>query len=150
MVLGTASTKPSKHKAAHKHQHPSGIVLANQLSHRLGFGSSNPSSSRTVGHSFISTNLFGHRTLRQEVLHATAIRVHQNDDHIEYQHYHNSMSIDEHSRLARIRADEDQNFPDQDAGIILTGDSVADISHAGSEFAELLAIEDGLLGPVSR
>ena len=33
---------------------------------------------------------------------------------------------------------------------ILSGDSAADISHAGSEFAELLAIIDGLLGPVSR
>jgi hypothetical protein len=33
---------------------------------------------------------------------------------------------------------------------ILSGDATTDVSHAGGEFAELLAIEDGLLGPASR
>jgi hypothetical protein len=151
MVLGTASKKshPGR-KAAHKHLRPSGIVLANGL----GFGSNKTSSSHSVGHSFISTNSFGHRTLRQEVLHATAIQVRQNHDQVEYQHHHNSIPIDEHQRLADIRADEVDNFPEQEAQInihnILTGDVAADISHAGSEFSDLLAIEDGLLGPISQ
>ena len=160
MVLG--APKPSLkgksgRKAAHKQPRPSGIVLSNQLlPHGSGFGSSSSSSSLTVSHSFLSTNSFGRRTLRQEVLHATAIQVRQNSDQVEYQHHRNSISIDEQSKLARIRADEDEIFPDQgaehemDIHNILTGESSADISHAGSEFADLLAIEDGLLGPVSR
>lgn len=158
MVLGTAPKNSLKgkpgHKAAHKQPRLSGIVLANQISRVSGFGSGNASSSRSVGHSFVSTNSFGHRALRQEVLHATAIQTRQNHDHVEYQHHHNSISIEEHSQLAHIRADENDYFPEQEAPMnihdILTGDAAADISHAGGEFAELLAIEDGLLGPVSR
>lgn len=156
MVLGSAHnnhTSAHKGKAAHKQLRPSGIVLANQLSHRSGYGSNGLSSSRSVGHSFY-TNLFGRRTLHQEVLHASAIQDRQDKDHIDYQHHHDSISIDERSRLAHIRADEDEDFPEQAAEMdiynILTGDTAADISHAGTEFAELLAIEDGLLGPVSR
>jgi hypothetical protein len=153
MVLGSASNKAAKprHKAAHKHSLPSGVCLANQLPHGLGFGSGDSSSSHTVGH-FFSTKSFGRRTLHQEVLHATAIQVRQDNDQVEYQDHHDSIPIDERSRLAHIRADEDQNYPEQEAEMsihdILTGDSTADISHAGTEFAELLAIEDDLLGPV--
>jgi hypothetical protein len=144
-----------KGKDAHKHPRSSGIVLAHQLAHRLGHGSNGSSSSLSVSHRF-STNSFGRRTLRQEVLRASAIQVHQNNDHVEYQQHQDSMSIDEHSRLALIRADEYEDFSEQAADSeidiygILAGDTAAEISHAGSEFAELLAIEDGLLGPVSR
>jgi len=153
MVLGTASNKakPKRTKAAHKQSRPSGVVLANALPDGLGFGSGDSSSSHSIGHSF-STNSFGRRTLHQEVLHATAIQVRQDNDHVEYQHHHNSIPMEELSRLACIRADEDENYPEQEAEMnihdILAGDSTADISHAGTEFAELLAIEDGLLGPV--
>ena len=59
--------------------------------------------------------------------------------------------------IASIRADENENnFYDQDDPSnvdihdILAGEVTADLSHAGGKFAELLAIEDGLFGPVSR
>lgn len=163
MVLGTKSTTSKKsnngRKAAHKQPSPSGIVLAaSQLTKKSGFGSGNSSSSASVGHSFISTNSFGHRTMHQEVLHATAIQVRQHYDQVEYQHNNDSITIDERTKLARIRADEDflNHQDDQDdlshvdIHDILTGDAAADLSHAGGEFAELLAIEVGLLGPASR
>lgn len=96
--------------------------------------------------------------MHQEVLHATAIQVRQHYDQVEYQHNNDSITIDERTKLARIRADEDflNHQDDQDdlshvdIHDILTGDAAADLSHAGGEFAELLAIEVGLLGPASR
>jgi hypothetical protein len=158
MVLGSqVSSHKGKgiRKAAHKQPAPSGIVLAaTHLPHGLGFGASGASSSHSVGHSYISTNSFGHRTLRQEILHSAAIQVRQDHDQLDYQHHHDSISLDERTRLANIRADED--FTDQDdvsqvdIHNILSGDATTDVSHAGGEFAELLAIEDGLLGPASR
>ena len=160
MVLGSAlnnsCSRKSGHKAAHKHPlaRLSSIVLANQLLHGLGSASglSGTSSSHSVDHIF-SRNSLGRKSSRQEVLHATAIQVCQDHDHVDYQDHHDSISIDERSRLAHIRADN-EDFQEQEAGMdihnILSGDSAADISHAGSGFAELLAIEDGLLGPVSR
>lgn len=155
MVLGTAP-KSGRNKASHKQARPSGIILAHRLSRRfnLGYGPSGPSSSDSVGHSFISTNSFGSRTLRQEVLNLSAIQLRQDKDQIDYQHHHDSITIDERTRLADIRADVDEGFSEMGAEMdihdILNGDTTADISNAGSEFAELLAIEDGLLGPVSR
>src|ERR1700678_2254304 len=160
MVLGSSNNRKSapRSKAAHKDLRPSGIVLAHQMAFRLGHGSnassSKGSSSLSVGHRF-STDSFGRRTMRQEFLPASAIQIRQNKDHVEYQQHQDSMSIDEHSQLAVIRADEYQYFSEAaDAEIdihdILAGDTAAEISHAGSEFAELLAIEDGVLGPVSR
>jgi hypothetical protein len=158
MVLGIqVNSRKGKagRKAGHNQPALSGIALS-RLTDRsgLGFGSGSASSSDAVGHSFISTNSFGYRTLRQEVLLSAAIQVRQDQDQHEYQHYHDSISPDEHAKLAQIRADED--YTDQDdfsqANIhdILAGDATAEVSHAGGEFAELLAIEDGLLGPVSR
>lgn len=154
-VLNNRKSSP-KGKAAHKRLRPSGVVLAHQYAHRsAGYGNTGSSSSRSVSHSY-STNSFGRKTLHQEVLHATAIQARQITDHIDYQQHHDSMSIDEHSRLAHIRANEYEDFFAQaadseiDIHDILAGDTAADISHAGTEFAELLAIEDGLLGPVSR
>jgi hypothetical protein len=163
MVLGSISNKRKsapRGMAAHKHLRPSGVVLAHQMAFRSGhvsndFSSNGSSTSTSVGHRF-STNSVGRRSLRQEYLHASAIQVRQNNDHVEYQQHQDSMSIDEHSQLAVIRADEYQDFSEQaadsemDIHDILAGDTAAEISHAGSEFAELLAIEDGLLGPASR
>ena len=94
--------------------------------------------------------------MHKESLHASAIQICQNKDHIEYQQHQDSMSIDEHSQLAVIQADKYQDFSEQaadseiDIHDILAGDTAADISHAENKFAELLAIEDGVLGPVSR
>ena len=162
MVLGSTSNNRKsgpRGKAAHQPLRLSGIVHAHQTAFRLGHvsndSSSKSSSSRSVGHRF-STDSSGRRTLRQEFLRASAIQIRQNNDHVEYQQHQDSMSIDEHSQLAAIRADEYQDFSEQaadseiDIHDILAGDTAAEISHAGSEFAELLAIEDGVLGPVSR
>src|ERR1700733_14520758 len=160
MVLGTAATtgkksKKNGRKADHKQPILSVIVLAaSRPTQGSGFGCSGASSSKSVGHGFITTNSFGHRTTRQEILRTTAIQVRQQQDQVEYQLNNESFTIDEHTQLARIRADE--NLSDQDdfsyldIHDILTGDAAADLSHAGGEFAELLAIEDGLLGPTSQ
>ena len=129
MVLGSApnnsrSCKSGRKpgcKAEHKHPRLSGIVLANQ-SHRLRFGLNGTSSSLSVGHSF-STNSFGRRSLCQEVLHATAIQVRQDHDHVDYQHHHDSTSIDEHSQLAHIQADDD-DFLEQEAGMDMISSQV--------------------------
>jgi hypothetical protein len=122
-----------------------------------GFGSGKSSSSRFVGHNFISTNSFGHRTRRQETLHLSAMKARQQADQVEYQESNDSITIGERTQLARIRNDEDQNYsndqddsPHVDIHDILTGDAAADLSHLGGEFAELLAVEEGLLGPASR
>lgn len=159
MVLGTR-TSPSKKKGQHKRPTTSGIVLAARqatLAQRSGFGYGVSSSSQSVGHNFISTNSFGRRTTRQELLLDSALRVRQKSDQKDYQHHNNSITIAERTQLASIRADENENnFYDQDDPSnvdihdILTGEVTADLSHAGGEFAELLAIEDGLFGPVSR
>lgn len=156
MVLGT-KTSASK-KKTRQQLTTSGIVLAiRQLTQRLGFGYGVSSSSQSVGHNFISTNPFGHRTTHQELLHVSAIWVCQNSDQKIHQHNNNSITISECTQLACIHAEENEyNSNDQDDSShvdihnILTGEATADLSHAGGEFAELLTIEDGLLGPVSR
>jgi ATP-dependent exoDNAse (exonuclease V) alpha subunit len=156
MVLGT-NTNASKKKAAHKQPASSIVQAARRPTTRPGFGSGKSSSSRFVGHNFVSTNSFGHRTMRQEVLHRTALKARQQADQVEYQQNNDSITISERTQLARIRADEDQNYSNdqEDSSLvdihdILTGDAAADLSHIGGEFAELLAVEEGLLGPVSR
>jgi hypothetical protein len=159
MVLGTQGKKPKK-KTAHRQPIHAGYLLTAVTALTQGlepsFGFRGSSSSESIGHSFTSTNSFGRRTMHQEVLHATAIQVRQRHDQKDYQHDNESITIGERTQLALIRADE--NFPDQnedefshvDIHNILTGDAAADLSHAGGEFAELLAIEDGLLGPASQ
>jgi hypothetical protein len=122
MVLGTGVTtgkksKKNGRKAAHRQQNPSRIVLAaKRLTQGSSFGFNGASSSGSVGHNFISTNSFGHRTNRQEMLNTTAIQVHQQNDQVEYQLNNDLIMIDERTQLARIRDDidfpsEQEDFP---------------------------------------
>jgi len=156
MVLGSKITKSSK--AGHRTPKQSGIVLAaNHLRHGSGFGTvAGSSSSRSVSHSYVTTNSFGRKSLHQEVLHASAIQLRQVCDQAEYQQQYDSMTPAEHAQLARIHLAEDENTTEYEDNVnidindVLAGNNSVNVSHAGGEFSELLAIEDDLLGSSSR
>lgn len=153
MTLGSKSgCKPSR-----KPSHPSASApnacrpqLRNVNSHISSQGAiSGSSSSRHIQHSFSSGT---RRTGRKEVLSGTEIQARTSQDHLQYQERISSMTITEIGNITalhseHVQAENDDTGPAMDIMDILSGQDHVDISHAGGEFADLLAIGEDLLGP---
>ena len=125
---------------------------------------SGSSSSTHVHHLFSSRSLTGRKTLRQEVLNATAIRRRQANDREEFTLHQEAMTTSEKDELNAIRSNttndsssgstDNNNLEHEgwvmDVESILAGEETMDISHAGGEFGSMVEIADGLLGKANK
>lgn len=127
---------------------------------------SGTSSSSHVRHLYASRSNTGRSTLRQEILNATSISKRQASDREEYTLRRNAMSTAERDELNAICSNSPNDYRNGSASVdnrnlqhdawamdvddILAGAETMDISHAGGEFASVVDIADGLLGPANR
>jgi len=116
-------------------------------------GSTGSSSSRHIHYTYTHKNAGGRVTSHQDVLVPSEIQVRQAKDYAFFKHQVDDMTTSELAELHALRAitkDSSRgNSIEPMIGVddILAGTEAAEISHAGGEWAELLAIEDGLFGP---
>jgi len=114
-----------------------------------GYGNSQPSSSRLVHHSYRTAASTGHhKRTQQEALNSAGIQRQQGFEHEQQQVRMETMPSTELQELEAIRAGEDpldDNCEPEhqlDINDILSGEAMADMSHAGGEFMDLLEMGD--------
>lgn len=109
------------------------------------YGNSRPSSSRLVHHSYRTATSTGHKTQR-EALNTIGIQQRQGLEHEQHQARMETMTSTELQELEAIRVGEDDDDwePEHllDINDILSGKAIADMSHAGGEFIDLLEMGD--------
>lgn len=161
MALGSkAGCKPSRKASSRFSSNTDRLRLSSRLGNVVGSSGkgsiSGSSSSRRVQHNYSSVSTSSTRyTSKKETLTSNEIQIRAVSDHLAYKERMDTMTTTELSNLATLYSDtmthdeDDNHQPAIDILDILSGQNAMDISHVGGEFADLLAIGDDLLGPVS-
>ncbi len=156
MVLGK-TTRKMQRDTSRPRAHVSSYLKNGSLTTLSGIGSkAGTSSSRHIHHTYTSKNKSnGWLTTHQDVLKPSVIQVRQAKDYASFKQQVDDMTTSELAELHALRAiPEDSRSESIEPMIgvddILAGVEAAEISHAGGEWAVLLAIEDELFGPSTR
>ena len=112
-------------------------------------GNSRPSSSRNVHHSYTSATSTGRCERRHEALNSIGIQRRQGIEHEQQQARIETMSSTDLQELEAIRAGENpldnddwEPYHQLDIDDVLSGEAMADVSHGGGEFVDLLEMGD--------
>ena len=112
------------------------------------YGNSRSSSSHHVHHSYLITTATGHRKILHKALNSTTIQTRQEFEHEQQWVRMDTMSSTELQELEAIHIGEDplngswESEHQLDINDILSGETMADISHAGGKFMDLLEMGD--------
>ena len=152
MVVGKPSKKSQK-VTSHPHVH----LKNGSLSTLSGMGSRGASSSCHIHHTYTKKNkLNGQVTTHQDMLRSSAIQACQAKEYASFKQQVEEMTTSELAELHALRSIPDDSSrassiePMIGVDDILAGTEAAEISHAGGEWVELLAIKDELFGPSTR